>query len=497
MSIQFVATIVRDLEECTVHLLHQFIVSLLRVLLDQKGSEIEAPFRVDVALAEVGFGCGWGAHTLLGKEHVTGVGADHGEDTGAVEGEFEWAVRPDNLELEHLVKLVRHLLREELNVKFLGLFRVKNPPGLLLVHRRQLLFRLFILFIRVGLVSGLIFLSLCLRIWIFVERSPDGVAGNCLTLVPDRNLLNDRVDDWWGEGFLVGVRPDGLGDDVGNLFTEEGKVVMDELINHLSVSIVDYLNGGFVEVSLAIFHFGLYLVSVSGYHFLFVFHRPDLLLLDNLSEVSSKVLSSLNPLILLLVGVILRHVRLSQLEELPASLSIHLLALPFFLSLFSRLLLSSLLHRVFLWIWLFRTLLRHDLLLGGTGSFGCFLGNQLVNNCSFEVFVINFGLEFGVVAARIPIVGAHLHVKSLVFRASLMRGSVKQLGVDLLVALALLLEMEEHHLHVLGGTRFTDEVDGVFLRGPVFGLEVVIDDTSVAVFFLKSLGEHLLEQVGR
>jgi hypothetical protein len=105
--------------------------------------------------------------------------------------------------------------------------------------------------------------------------------------------------------------------------------------------------------------------------------------------------------------------------------------------------------------------------------------------------IVNCDLELGIISALESVVGADFHE----FFVNL----DVRLGLSLVFifsrkgfSLSLLLEVKQNHLDVLLGLRLTDELDGSLLVFPVSRFQVVIDSSSVAVFFLESLGDHTL-----
>ena len=82
-SVELVFAIVSDLEESAVRL-GDVSCSLLRVFLDEKGSEIKAAFRVDVALGQVAFRSSRWSESLLGQEDISRSLTDSGELAGSL-----------------------------------------------------------------------------------------------------------------------------------------------------------------------------------------------------------------------------------------------------------------------------------------------------------------------------------------------------------------------------------------------------------------------------
>jgi len=73
------------------------------------------------------------------------------------------------------------------------------------------------------------------------------------------------------------------------------------------------------------------------------------------------------------------------------------------------------------------------------------------------------------------------------------------------ITLSLSLEVKEDHLNVLLRTGFANKLNGEFLIFPVatvsmldvFRFKVVVDSSSVAIFFFESLSKHTLKEVFR
>jgi hypothetical protein len=83
-SVKLVFTVVSDLEEGAVDLFDDFSVSLLRVLLDEKRSEFEYTFTIDVALRQIALRSSRRSESLLRKEYISRSLADSGEFTSSL-----------------------------------------------------------------------------------------------------------------------------------------------------------------------------------------------------------------------------------------------------------------------------------------------------------------------------------------------------------------------------------------------------------------------------